>query len=271
MRRVATRATFLFHRDVLECERAHCFAMTVGANGKLAGCGSQLPTHETAVWIMAVAALDQPNIDTMSVRAIEFRFLLCVAPITKQRLLILEQVVGLGGMVGRMAGEASDSVLEVNRATEIDVLQTAFMTLEAALACLRGRQLREANDLRRVATALNVRRSRAVAVFASMFPCLQQCEMRCPFKVLGIDLVMAALAGVGAYVGRAGNRTGHIRGSAGGMLAAVLLLSGAFADCILRGLCRGFRVIASQNETQKENSSAREQVGHSVEALGNPH
>lgn len=139
MWRVATRAAFLFHRDVLECERAHGFGMTVCANGKLAGCGSQLPIHETAVRIMAVAALDQTNIDTMPIRAAEFGFLLRVASITKQRLLILEKVVRLREMVGRMAGKASDTVLEVNRANEIDVFQTAFMALQAALARLPGR------------------------------------------------------------------------------------------------------------------------------------
>ena len=90
--------------------------MTVCANRKLAGCRSQLLIHETAVWIVAVAALDQPNIDTMAIGAVEFRFFLGMASITQQRLLIFEKVVRLGGMVGRMAGKTSDSIREVNRA-----------------------------------------------------------------------------------------------------------------------------------------------------------
>ena len=116
MRRVATSTAFLFHRDVFECEGAHDFGMTVCANWKLPGCGSQLPTHETAMRIVAVAALDQPDIDTMAIGAAEFRFFLGMASITQQRLLIFEKVVRLGGMVGRMAGKTSDSIREVHRA-----------------------------------------------------------------------------------------------------------------------------------------------------------
>lgn len=106
------------------------------------------------------------------------------------------------------------------------------MTLEAALAGFGGRQFEEANDFCLVATAFNVRRSRAMAVFASMFPFLQQREMWCPFKVLGIDFVMAGLAGIGAYVGCARNCTRQMGGFPGRLLATILLVSGVLAGCI---------------------------------------
>ena len=50
-----------------------------------------------------------------------------------------------------------------------------------------------------------------MAVFATVLAFFQQREMRSPFKVLGVDIVMARLAGVRPHIGRARNRAGHLR------------------------------------------------------------
>lgn len=169
MRCVATGATFLLHRNVLKNERSHGFGMAVGADRELAGRGAQLPSNKAAMRIVAIAAGNQTHIHAMPVWTIELGFLRRMTSVAQLRLLGFEQVIGLRGMMRRMAAQASDSILQVNGAHKVQVFQGAFVALQAALAGLLGGELRETNNLCLIAPSLHVRRSGPVAVFASVF------------------------------------------------------------------------------------------------------
>lgn len=118
-----------------------------------------------------------------------------------------------------MATEAPHTILEMDGAHEVHIFQAAFMTLEAPPTGLLRRELRESNYFCLVSIAFDVRRPGTMAVFASVRACLQQCEVRCPLKVLRVNLVMAAFAGIGAYVSRTRNCSGHL----GSLLRRTLL------------------------------------------------
>lgn len=166
---MATGATFLLHRNVFKDERPHRFGMAISADGELACCGAQLPSNKAAMRIVAITAGNQAYIHAMPVWSLKLGFLRGVTSVAQQRLLRFEQVIGLGGMMRGMATQASDSILQMNGAHEVHVFQAAFMALQAAFACLLGRELGETNDLRLIAAAFHMRRSRPVAVFASVF------------------------------------------------------------------------------------------------------
>ena len=110
-----------------------------------------------------------------------------------------------------------------------------------------------------------------MAVFASVLAFFCQCKMRRAFEVLGIDLVMAALAGVGADVGRARNRPWHFGGLLRRMLAGMGLLSGGLGGHIGRGLRDSVKVIACEREAQNDGEERRESNSDSSRKLGSPH
>ena len=87
MWRVARKTTLIgFHGSVLEDERPHRVRVTLGTNRKLTGGGSHLVTGLGAMRVVAVAALDKSNIDTMPVGPREFRLLRGMATVAQGSL-----------------------------------------------------------------------------------------------------------------------------------------------------------------------------------------
>jgi len=75
MRSVARHATFGFHHRMLEYKRPCLICMALKAHRILRGSGSQLARQESAMRIMAIAALHEPFVNTMVKSAREL--LLC--------------------------------------------------------------------------------------------------------------------------------------------------------------------------------------------------
>jgi hypothetical protein len=70
------------------------------------------------------------------------------------------------------------------------------MASKAELTRILDAQVLEADDLRYIASTCDMRRPRAVAVFAAVAAFLDQCVMGCAGEVPCIDFCMAGLAGV---------------------------------------------------------------------------
>lgn len=171
MRRVASAATFLLYGHVLEAERPHLLGVALCANFHAAIRGAQLTLMEAAVWVVAITALDQADIDAMAIGACEFCFLLRVAAIAQERLLLDEQHL-LVRVVRRMATQAAHSLREVNGLAETAVLKARLVTAHAPLTGLVGRECGEGDDLAFVAAAVYVRASSSVAILASVLAVL---------------------------------------------------------------------------------------------------
>jgi hypothetical protein len=109
------------------------------ANRILRRRGSQLARQETAVRIVAIAALHQAFVHAMMERLGKRRFHFAVAVVAKLRLRILHQVRNVFGMVRRMAIHAAHIVLQMLRPQEVAVIFSHRMAGQAALAgFLRG-------------------------------------------------------------------------------------------------------------------------------------
>ena len=94
VRRVARKTTFIgFHRRVLKDERPHRVGVALGADRELPCCGSNLVTGLRTMGVVAVAALDESDIDTMAVRPREFSLLRGMAAITQSSLRFHQQKV----------------------------------------------------------------------------------------------------------------------------------------------------------------------------------
>ncbi len=83
----------------------------------------------------------------------------------------------------RVAANAAYPTFQVYRAAKIEVLEVAFVALQAAFAALRWGQLGKTNDFGRVAAGIHMRRSRTVTIFASMLLRFEQSKMRRSLKV----------------------------------------------------------------------------------------
>jgi hypothetical protein len=111
MRRVARKTALIgFHRSVLENERPHGVRMALRANRKLTGGSPHLMTGLGAVRIVAVAALDESDVNAMPVRPGEFRLLRGMAAEAQGSLRFYQEKIDLGGIVGTVTGGTADAI-----------------------------------------------------------------------------------------------------------------------------------------------------------------
>ena len=158
MRSVAGKAALLgLHRSMLEDERPHGVGVTLRANGELPCRGPHLMAGLRPVRIVTVAALDQPNINAMAVRPRELRLLRRMTSVTEFRLRLHQHEVDVFGVVRIVATRTSDTGGQVLRLGKVLGLQAGLVTLRADRSCLRRTQSFEANDLRHIAAAINMR------------------------------------------------------------------------------------------------------------------
>src|SRR5208283_4363688 len=110
-----------------------CFVrMACEAHLVLRSRGTQLTGLEPAVGIVAVGAFHQAFVNAMVERPVELLFLVQMARVAKIRLLHLQKVLALFGMVRIVAVRAAYPVLQVHRTRVIPTLLAILMAVEAA-------------------------------------------------------------------------------------------------------------------------------------------
>ena len=215
MRCVARQAALVrLHRSMLEDKRPHGVCMAFGADGELSGSGAHLAAGLSAMRVMAVAALDQSDIDAVPVRPGELGSLRSMAAVAQCGLRLDQQKIDILGMVRTMTRGATDTVREVCRVGKVLRLQAGLMAL-----CANGRgfgrtQVLEADDLGYIAAAIHVRLAWTVARLAAMLVAFQKRRVGRTGKVLVPDFLVAGLANIRVRItGRLGirNQGGSLR------------------------------------------------------------
>ncbi len=225
MRRVARKAAFVgFHRSVLKNERPHRVRMALRTNCKLPGGSSHLMTGLGSVRIMAVAALDESDVNTVPVRPREFRLLRGMAAVAQGSLRFCQKKVDLGGAVGTVTGSTADAIRQVLRVGKILRFQTGLVALRTDRRRLGRAQRFETNDLGDIATSVNVGLPRTVTSLAAMLIALEQRGVRRTGEVFVPHFLVACLADVGVGV-LAARRSGECGGCLRSRVTWVLLRS----------------------------------------------
>jgi len=131
MRRVAPAASLLLYRHMLKAERPHLFGVALRAYFHSTIGFPQLMVMEAAMRIVAIAALDQPNIHPMPVGSRKLSLLLCVAAIAKLRLLLHQHGLRRSGVMWRVTIQATHTLREMNGLAETDIFKIGLMTFHA--------------------------------------------------------------------------------------------------------------------------------------------
>jgi len=198
VRRVARKTTFIgFHRSVLENERPHRVGVAFGADCELTCCGSNLVARLGTVGIVAVAALDESDIDTMPVGPRKFCLLCGMTAITQSSLRFRQQKIDVCRPVRAVTGRTTDTIGQVFRVGKVLRFQAGLVTLRTDRRRLGGTQRLETNYLGDIAAAINVRLTRPVTSLASMLIALEQRGMRRTREVLVPHFLVTRLANVG--------------------------------------------------------------------------
>lgn len=201
MRRVAGKTALIgFHGSVLENERPHGVRMALGANRKLPGGRSHLVTGLGAVRIVAVAALDESDINTMPVRPREFRLLGGMAAVAQGSLRFYQKKIDLGGAVGTVTGGTADAIGQVLRVGKILRFQAGLVALGTDRRGLGRTQGFETNDLGGIAAAVNVGLRGAVTSLTSVLIAFEQRGVRRTREVLVPHFLVTRLANVSVGV-----------------------------------------------------------------------
>src|SRR6516165_3811373 len=113
---MAVQATGLsLHRSVFEDKRTHGVGVALGAYRKLACGRTQLPANRCLVRVVAVAALNQPNIDAVPVRSSKLRLLRAVTTEAEGGLRLDQQEVNVGRSMRIVTRCATEAVLQMRR------------------------------------------------------------------------------------------------------------------------------------------------------------
>lgn len=200
MRGMAADTAFRLHRQVLVNERSTLVGVAFETHLVLRRARSELPRHESAVLVVAIGALNQAFVDPVVEGTCELRTCLRVAGIAKLRLIHGQQAALRFGMVGGMAAQAAYIVFRVGGAQEVGMLIAVVVATQAAFTRLFRAEVLEADDLADIAAAGHVLGPGSVAVLAAMFPVLQQCVVGRSRELLVVQVLVASLAGVRAYV-----------------------------------------------------------------------
>jgi hypothetical protein len=124
---VAGLAPIDFDWLVLEDERSLLIGVTLEADGVLRGIRTHLLGLHRAVYVVAIAALDQAFVHSMMEGHVELSLLLEMASVAELGLRFLEQKLARLRMVRRVARGAADVVLGVLGIDGVHVLRTANM------------------------------------------------------------------------------------------------------------------------------------------------
>jgi hypothetical protein len=155
--RVTRRTTFGPDGFMLENERAALFSVALVADGILRGIHAKLLGQHCSVNVMAILALDVAIQYTMPKRFHEISFRLGVAGEAKVGISFDQQLLFDLGYVSGVTRGTRDTVLVMNRAIEVLVLEIVFVARHATLGDLFRFLIGEAEDLGLIASTVNVR------------------------------------------------------------------------------------------------------------------
>jgi hypothetical protein len=174
--------------------------MALRANRELTGGSLHLMAGLGAVRIVAVAALNESDVNPVPVRPREFRLLRGMAAIAQGSLRLYQKKVHIGGAVGTVTGGTADAIRQVLRVGKILRFQTGLVALRTDRRCLGRTQRLETNDLGRIAPAVNVGLCRTMTSLAAMLTALEQRGVRRTGEVLVPHFLVTCLANVGVGV-----------------------------------------------------------------------
>jgi hypothetical protein len=168
VRRMTCRTTFGPNRFMLKNKRSTLFGVTLVADRILRSIHSQLLRLNRSMHVVAILALNVTFHHLVAEWLQEISLRLVVAAEAKVRILFDQELLSDGRNVSGVAGRAGDSVLVVDGAIEILVLEIILVARHATLGDLCWILFAEAEDLFLISAAINVSRTRPVARFASM-------------------------------------------------------------------------------------------------------
>jgi|HubBroStandDraft_5_1064220.scaffolds.fasta_scaffold18591_2 hypothetical protein len=195
MRNMTGRATLDLYGFVFEHKRPLLIGVARETNRVLCCGGSHLLGADGAVRIVTIRALHQSFVNTMAERHFKLGLLLKMARVTQLRLRFRQQKLFGLRHVRRMAGDATDIVLRVDRVDRVHVLRPAGVTTHATGVDFLGRSILERENFGLVATAVNVRFPGTVASFAAL-PLRSFLAVKCRYKVCrSLEMVEKVLRG----------------------------------------------------------------------------
>jgi hypothetical protein len=158
---------------MLKNEGTHSIGVALGTDRELSGSGANLVSGLSTVGIVTVTALDQSDVDTVTVGPGKLGFLGRVAAEAQVRLRLHQHEIHICGLVRAVAGSATEAVRHVLRLREVLRFQTGLVTLRTDCCRLSGTQGFEPNDLGDITTAVDVRLSGTVTSLAPVLIPLQ--------------------------------------------------------------------------------------------------
>src|SRR5690348_5014559 len=205
---MAGHAAFGLNRFMLEDEGAALVHVAGEADGVLGSGGAKLRLAESAMGIVAIGALHEAFVDAMVHGHIELGLVLEMAAIAELGLFFREKEFRVLGVVDGMAVETVHIVVSMLGTLKIHLLLAGGVTFHALRDDGFGARAIEDEDFGFVGGVVNMRRTRAMAGFASL------------------------LGGAAARVA-AGGEVGRVL--PGGVFSVVAGLAGVRADELRRG------------------------------------
>src|SRR3984885_10296488 len=155
---------------------------------------------DCSVYIVAIAALNQPLVDAVMEGHFEFSFFVKVAAVTKFRLSLFQQELFCRRVVRGVAGGAADVVPRMLGVDSVHVLRAAGVAGQAAIVDFLSRMIPEDENFCFVAPSGDVGSSRAVAAFASLMRWAAfRIERRLPVRRLFPTVVNGFVAGLAGF------------------------------------------------------------------------
>jgi len=153
---------------VLVDEGPLLFGMALVADFVIAVGPAELVSQESAMGVVAIAALQQPFVDPVMKWPGELGAHIQMACVTELRRRLFEQEFAFSCMVWGVAVDAGNSALQMGRAAKIVLLMAVGVTVQAARADLHRRRVLERKDLGLVSAPIHVRLTGAVARFTTL-------------------------------------------------------------------------------------------------------
>jgi len=163
----------------------------------LGGGSPHLLRFDCAVYVVAIAALNQTLVDAVVKGHFEFSFFIDVAAVTKFRLGFHQEELFRRRVVRGVAGGATDVVPRMLGVDRVHVLRAAGVAGQAAFVDFLGRMILEDEDLSFVAASGDVSSSGTVTAFASLMRWAAfRVEGRLPVRRLFPIVVNSFVAGL---------------------------------------------------------------------------
>jgi hypothetical protein len=161
---------------------------------------AHLPQPGRAMDVVAITALHQPFVYPMVKGLAKIRLGRRMTAITELRLALYQEALRFLGVVRGMTIQTTHVAAGMRGLSETGLLMFLRMAAQATRGRFLSREILEAYDLAYIAAASHVLRTGAVTGFASVS--IVECgfKVRCVFKGLLVEILVAGLAGIRADV-----------------------------------------------------------------------